>query len=44
MNAKGHTWNENILTVSRPKQKRARVNNLVKWDRPLGGGTNVQSK
>jgi len=21
MNAKGHTWNENILTVSRPKEK-----------------------
>jgi len=25
-------------------KKRARVNNLVKWDRPLGGGTNTQSK
>jgi len=24
--------------------KRSRVNNLVKWDRPLGGGTNKQSK
>jgi len=25
-------------------KKRARVNNLVKWDRPLGSGTNIQSK
>ena len=25
-------------------KKRARVNNLVKWDRPFGGGTNIQSK
>jgi len=25
-------------------KNRAQVNNLVKWDRPLGGGTNIQSK
>jgi len=25
-------------------KKRARVNTLLKWDRPLGGGTNIQSK
>jgi len=31
MNAKGQTWNEHVLTVTRPK-KRARVKNLVKWD------------
>jgi len=25
-------------------KKRARINNLKKWHRPLGGATNIQSK
>jgi len=33
MNAKGQTWDENILTVTSSKEKSSSYcNNLVKWD------------